>query len=70
LGQRVHAARDKDNRAAIVKYNNIDTLVTTCPALRPSKEWGVKAALVDNDGTIYAGVESKSTVGIEVYREE
>jgi sugar lactone lactonase YvrE len=63
-------ARDKDNRAAIVKYNNNGTLVTTWPALRPSKEWGVKAALVDDDGTIYAGVESKSTVGIEVYREE
>jgi sugar lactone lactonase YvrE len=63
-------ARDKDNRAAIVKYNNNGTLVTTWPPLRPAKEWGVKAALIDDDGTLYAGVESKNSVGIEVYREE
>jgi sugar lactone lactonase YvrE len=63
-------ARDKDNRSAIVKYNNNGTLVTTWPELKPSKEWGVKFALVDDDGTIYAGVESKGGVGIEVYREQ
>lgn len=63
-------ARDKDNRNAIVKYNNNGTLVTTWPALRPVKEWGVKAAIVDVDGTIYVGVESHDIVGIEVYAEQ
>jgi len=63
-------ARDKDNRSAIVKYNNNGTLVTTWPELKPAKDWGVKTALVDDDGTIYAGVESKGGVGIEVYREQ
>ena len=38
--------------------------------LRPVKEWGVKAAIVDDDGTIYAGVESHDVVGIEVYAEQ
>lgn len=59
--------RDKDNRNAIVKYNNNGTLITTWPPLRPVKEWGVKAGVVDNDGTIYVGVESHDIVGIEVY---
>ena len=63
-------ARDKDNRNAIVKYNNNGTLVTTWPPLRPVKEWGVKAAIVDVDGTIYVGVESQQIVGIEVYAEQ
>jgi DNA-binding beta-propeller fold protein YncE len=63
-------ARDKDNRNAIVKYNNNGTLITTWPALRPVKEWGVKAGIVDNDGTIYVGVESHDIVGIEVYAEQ
>jgi len=63
-------ARDKDNRNAIVKYNNNGTLVATWPPLRPVKEWGVKAAIVDHDGTIYVGVESHDIVGIEVYEEQ
>lgn len=63
-------ARDKDNRNAIVKYNNNGTLVATWPPLKPVKEWGVKAAIVDDDGTIYAGVESQDIVGIEVYEEQ
>jgi sugar lactone lactonase YvrE len=63
-------ARDKSNRAAIVKYNNNGTWITTWPALRPTKEWGVKSALIDSDGTVYAAVESKESVGIEVYREQ
>ena len=63
-------ARDKNNRSAIVKYNNNGTLVTTWPELKPANDWGVKAALIDDDGTLYAGVESKGGVGIEIYREE
>jgi sugar lactone lactonase YvrE len=63
-------ARDKNNRNAIVKYNNNGTLITTWPPLRPVKEWGVKAAVVDDDGTIYVGVESQDIVGVEVYAEQ
>lgn len=64
-------ARDKDNRNAIVKYNNNGTLITSWPQpIRPNREWGVKAAIVDNDGTIYVGVESHDIVGIEVYEEQ
>lgn len=63
-------ARDKNNRHAIVKYNNNGTLVAVWPPPRPTKEWGVKAGIVDRDGTIYVGVESKEIVGIEVYEEQ
>ncbi|MGH9664971.1 MAG: NHL repeat-containing protein, partial [Bryobacteraceae bacterium] len=63
-------SRDKQNRNAIVKYNNNGTLVASWPPLRSVMEWGVKAAAVDADGTIYVAVESKAHVGIEVYREE
>jgi sugar lactone lactonase YvrE len=65
------AARDKDNRNAIVKYNNNGTLITYWPSpLVPVQKWGVKNALVDHDGTIYVGVESQEVVGIEVYAEQ
>ncbi len=65
------AARDKDNRNAIVKYNNNGTLITYWPSpLVPVQKWGVKNALVDHDGTIYVGVESREIVGIEVYAEQ
>jgi DNA-binding beta-propeller fold protein YncE len=63
-------SRDKDNRNSIVKYNNNGSLVTSWPPLRSVSEWGVKAAAVDCDGTIYVAVESKARVGIEIYREE
>lgn len=63
-------ARDKHNRSSIMKYNNNGTLVTSWPPPRGADEWGVKDATVDEDGTVYACVESKERVGIEVYREE
>jgi len=34
------------------------------------KEWGLKFAAIDSDGTVYAAVESKDTVSIEIYREQ
>src|SRR5579885_162032 len=63
-------ARDKDNRNSIMKYNNNGTFVTSWPPLRSVNEWGVKAATVDEDGTVYACIESRDDVGIEVYHEE
>jgi hypothetical protein len=53
-----------------VKYNNNGTYITQWPELKPVTEWGVKNALIDDDGTVYAGIESKKDVGIEIYREE
>lgn len=63
-------SRDKLNRNSIMKFNNNGTFVTSWPPLRDMKEWGVKAATVGRDGTIYVCVESKQQVGIEIYREE
>lgn len=63
-------ARDKKNQCAIVKYNNNGTYITQWPALKPVTEWGVKDALIDDDGTVYAAIESRKDTGIEIYREE
>lgn len=64
------AARDKDNRNSIVKYNNNGTFVVSWPPLRPASEWGVKAVAIDPNGTVYAAIECADHVGIEVYAEE
>ncbi len=64
------AARHRDGRNAIVKYDNRGAYVTAWAATTAQGEQGVKTAAVDANGLVYVAVEGKGTHGVQVFSPE
>ena len=61
------AARHRDGRNAIVKYDRRGAYVTAWAATTAQGEQGVKTAAVDAQGRVYVAVESRDLHGVQVF---
>ncbi len=62
------AARNRDGRNAIVKYDHRGAYVTAWAASTAEGEQGVKTAAVDAKGQVYVAVEGRNLHGVQVFR--
>jgi vacuolar-type H+-ATPase subunit D/Vma8 len=61
------AARNRDGRNAIVKYDHRGAYATAWAASTAEGEQGVKTAAVDANGQVYVAVESRALHGVQVF---
>jgi sugar lactone lactonase YvrE len=61
------AARNRDGRNAIVKYDHRGAYVTAWAASTAEGEQGVKTAAVDAKGQVYVAVEGRALHGVQVF---
>ena len=62
------AARHRDGRNAIVKYDQRGAYVTAWAAATAEGEQGVKTATVDPNGLVYVAVEGRNQHGVQVFK--